>query len=139
MNFLRRLSSFFSARPPSAETRFFTVYLFNHRCQEPISGRLDLLNDLSLGEEGEATYHARKVFHTSGADRCFSQVEVEFWFDANKRLVNKEVTGGRWLEEGEYHTIVEEQAAQREAQERAAEEAKDAAADRSPAADTDTH
>lgn len=121
MNVFQRLLSLFSNRPPSADTRFLTIYLLSQRCREPIKGRIDLLNDLSGGEEGESAYHTRKLFHTSGEDRCFSQVEVEIWFNASKTVVNKEVVGGRWLEEGEYHALVEARAAEREARRLAAE------------------
>ncbi|RIK38423.1 MAG: hypothetical protein DCC55_21235 [Chloroflexi bacterium] len=80
-----------------------TVYLLSRRCNEPIAGQVDLLNELSLTEEGsDHAYYSRKVFSTSGRNRCFDQVEVELWFDQNKNVVEHQVQGGRWLDQAEY-------------------------------------
>jgi hypothetical protein len=57
---------------------------------------------LSQTEEGEYAYHTRKVLHTSGERRCFSQVEVNLYFNRDKQLVHHEVEGGRWLDATEY-------------------------------------
>lgn len=100
MNFLKRLASLFSGKSTPAQ-RQFTVYVLSHRCQEPIAGQVDLLNELSQTDEGNG-YYVRKVYSTSGHKRCFGQVEVELWFDANKQLSQHEVQGGRWLETAEY-------------------------------------
>ena len=97
MNFFKRL---FGGGSRSSSDRFMPLYVFSHRCREPIEGKLDLMNELSLADEGG--YYVRKVLHTSGQKRCFSEVEVELWFDKNKRLTNQEVQGGRWLDEDEY-------------------------------------
>lgn len=102
MNFLKRL---FGGQPGKAD-RFVPIYVLSHRCKEPIQGNFDRLNELSL-DEGDYDYYARKVLHTSGANRCFGEVEVQVWFDSKKNIAHYEVNGGRWLEAGEYDEEVE--------------------------------
>ena len=123
MGFLQRLTSLFSSRP-AADRRYLTIYVVSRRCREPIAAQVDLMNELSLEEEGGRAYFARKVLHSSGRNRCFDQVEVELRFDGNKQVVGHEVTGGRWLSEEEYHQLL----AEREAAEAAAEAAQAEAA-----------
>ena len=97
MNFLKRL---FGGRTGDAD-RFVPVYVLSHKCKEPIQARFDRFNELSV-DEGEYAYYARKLLHTSGANRCFADVEVQVWFDSKKNIAHYEVTGGRWLEAEEY-------------------------------------
>jgi hypothetical protein len=63
---------------------------------------VDLLNELSRGEEGDYAYYTRKVLHTSGEHRCFSQVEIQLYFNQDKQVIRHEVEGGRWLTSEEY-------------------------------------
>jgi hypothetical protein len=102
MSFFQRLANLFSGKP-SSQGRNLIIYVLSRRCKEPIEGEVDLYNELSQNdEEGGSGYFTRKVLHTSGARRCFDQVEVSLWFDTNKKLVEHEVTGGTWLEADEY-------------------------------------
>jgi hypothetical protein len=105
MQLLNRLKSLFSGRPAGGS--YFTVYVLSHRCREPISAQINLLNELSQTEESDAAYFTRKVLHGSGRNRCFAEVEVELWLDRNKQVVRHEVSGGRWLSEEEYQAEVE--------------------------------
>ena len=103
MNLLRRLTSLFSGGGAGhADKRYLTIYVFSRRCNEPISGQVDLLNELSKDEDSGYAYYTRKVLHTSGDRRCFSQVEIQLYFDQNKQVVQHEVEGGRWLTSEEY-------------------------------------
>lgn len=104
MNFFKRLASFFGGNRVGLHNRYLTVYVLSRRCNEPIAGQVDLLNELSLAEEDGYHYYTRKVFHTSGANRCFGQVEVTLHFNRNKQVADHEVQGGRWLTEAEYET-----------------------------------
>jgi hypothetical protein len=112
MNFLKRLTSFFSA-PSASQGRYYTVYVKCHRCGEKIRGRVDLHNDLSIdfgvqeGEDGETTspekepkYFCRKGL--IGEQRCYQTVEVELTFDKDHRLIDRQVKGGKFIEEEEY-------------------------------------
>lgn len=102
MNFLKQLAGLFSGRP-GGSSRYLPIYVLSHRCNEPIAGQVDLFNELSRGDdESDHAYFTRKGLHTSGANRCFAQVEVHLYFDRNKQLVDHEVEGGRWLTIDEY-------------------------------------
>lgn len=109
MSFFQRLAALFSGRPSSGQ-RYLTIYVLSNRCREPIVAQIDTLNELSLTDEGEHPYFVRKLLHSSGRNRCFDQVEVQVWFDKNKHIAAKEVSGGRWLEQDEYEAVVEAQA-----------------------------
>jgi hypothetical protein len=135
MNIFQRIASIFTAqRPPgTGDDRYLTVYLYSNRCREALYARIDRMNELSIaeqqdasGEEGDApdmpagaAYFVRKVVHTSGETRCFSQVEVELWLDSRKQVLAHTVVGGRWLEEEEYNRLIDEEIARREAEEQA--------------------
>jgi hypothetical protein len=124
MGFFAKIMAAFTGKAPSGSDRYLPLYVIDHRCREPISGQVDLLNELSLAEEEGGGYYVRKVLHTSGASRCFGQVEVQVWLDGKKQITRHEVQGGRWLTAEEYAAEIERQA----------QEAEDAASD---ADDTD--
>lgn len=97
MNLFKRIASIFRGGG-AADNRLLHVYALNTRCKEPVTGTVDLYNELSQTDEGDYPLYVRKVLHTSGANRCFGQTEVELWFDSNKQLQHYDVQGGRWLE-----------------------------------------
>lgn len=103
MNLFQRILNFFSTKPGS-DRRHFTIYVLSRRCNEPLTGQVDLMNELSQSDDGDHPYFARKVIHTSGRNRCFDQVEIQLWFDKDKKLANHEESGGRWLTAAEYET-----------------------------------
>ena len=99
MGFLDKLSGIFSLRQ-KPEARYYEFGVRCHRCGELITGRADLYNELSAdyGEEGkEENYYVRKVL--MGEERCFQRIEVELFFDKNRRLINKEIQGGLFVDE----------------------------------------
>jgi hypothetical protein len=103
MNLFKRLAALFTGGgSPRADSRYLTIYLLSRRCNEPVSGQVDLLNELSASEDSQYTFFTRKVIHTSGQRRCFSQVEASLYFNQSKQVVHHEVEGGRWLTEEEY-------------------------------------
>lgn len=101
MSFLKKLASFF-AGGGGGGSRALPIYIFSNRCREPITADIDLVNSLSRDEENDNEYYTRKVLQGSGKNRCFTQVEVEIWFDRNKNVSRHEVNGGRWLTAEEY-------------------------------------
>ena len=108
MGFFSKIMAAFTGKAPAGSDRYLPLYGIDHRCREPISGQIDLLNELSLAEEGG--YYVRKVLHTSGKSRCFGQVEVQLWLDSKKQITRHEVQGGRWLTAEEYAAEVDRQA-----------------------------
>lgn len=83
------------------EGRYLTIYLLSNRCREPLIAQVDLFNEVSRAD-GEDGFYIRKVIRTSGAKRCFDQVELELWLDKKHREIDAAVQGGRRLSEAEY-------------------------------------
>ena len=102
MNIFKRIANFFQGGGAASNNRYFPIHVLSRRCREPLTGQVDMLNELSITEEDESTFYTRKVLHTTGRTRCFDQVEVLIWFDKNKQLLRQEVWGGTWLEAEEY-------------------------------------
>ncbi len=132
MGFFSRIMAAFTGKAPRGSDRYLPIYVLDHRCREPIAGQIDLLNELSLAEEEGGGYYVRKVLHTSGASRCFGQVEVQLWLDGKKQIKQHEVQGGRWLTAEEYTAEVDRQV---QAAEDAAGDADNAAGDAGDAAE----
>ena len=91
MGFLAKL---FGGGGTSSGINFLTIYVICDRCGETIEGRINLKNDLSLDDVGG--YRVRKVL--MGSSRCFQQVEVVLKFDPSRRLLEKLVSGGKFVE-----------------------------------------
>lgn len=93
MGFLKKL---FSSEPPKPPKRYYTFNVKCNRCGEVIEGRVDLDNDVSLGDSGIA-YFARKVL-MGNSGRCFQQIEVTMKFTSSRELVEREIQGGTFAE-----------------------------------------
>jgi hypothetical protein len=92
MGFLKNL---FGGTPAKPEKRYHVFQVKCNRCGEVIEGRVDLDNDLSLGDEGD-TYIVHKGL--IGANRCFQQIEVEMKFTPARKLIEKEIHGGTFVD-----------------------------------------
>ncbi len=126
MGLFSRIAALFTGKSPGGSDRYLPIYVMDHRCREPITGQIDLHNELSLADDEGGGYFVRKVLHTSGERRCFGQVEVQLWLDGKKQITKHEVQGGRWLSADEYAAEVERQAEEaRRAAEEPAEEAEE--------------
>ena len=91
MGFLKKL---FGGGAASSGSDFYNFNVTCDRCGESIAGKVNMNNDLSLDDEGG--HRVRKVLMGSG--RCFQQVEVVLKFDASRKLVDKQVSGGKFVE-----------------------------------------
>jgi DNA-directed RNA polymerase subunit N (RpoN/RPB10) len=91
MDFFKR---WFTA--PSSPLSDITVQC--SRCGEVIHGQINLSNDPSLeyDEKGTASYLCRKVLMGSG--HCFQQIEVVLRLNQDRKLISKEITGGKFVE-----------------------------------------
>jgi hypothetical protein len=69
------------------------------RCGEVIQGRVNIWNDpsLELDEKDRPYYVCRKVLIGSGGT-CFQQIEVIFKFDEGRRVLDRQITGGEFVE-----------------------------------------
>lgn len=91
MGFLKKL---FGGGTVSSSSDFYTFNVKCDRCGEIIEGKVNMNHDLSL--DGEGGYFVRKVL--IGNQRCFHQIEATFQFDASRRLQEKEISGGIFVE-----------------------------------------
>ena len=101
MGFFKKVASFLSATPTEMET--LGLYVRCDKCGEALGTRIHLRNDLSpvYGEGGQGgAYFIRKTL--MGSKRCFQPIEVELTFDANRKVIAREITGGQFITEEEY-------------------------------------
>lgn len=73
------------------------------RCGEIVRTRINLYNDLSLlnSDEGNASPQAGYICNKTlmGSGHCFQRIQVELRFNENRKLVEKQIQGGEFLEE----------------------------------------
>ncbi len=96
MNLLKKLSRLFTA--DSAESNFYPLTVQCNRCGEIIETQINLKNELSIeyDERGEiGSYRCRKVL--VGKQRCFQSIEVTLTFSPQRRLVEQQITGGKFV------------------------------------------
>jgi hypothetical protein len=91
MGFLKKL---FGGGTSSSGSDFYTFSVTCDRCDETIDGKINMSNDLSLDDEDG--YFVRKVLMGSG--RCFQQIEATFKFDASRKLQDKQISGGNFVD-----------------------------------------
>ena len=97
MGFLDKITSYLfggAARPEDVHWE----YVRCSQCGEGIPVRIDLRHELtpSYGE-AEGAYFVRKGVIGSGDRRCFQTIDVKLTFDAQKRLVSREIEGGAFI------------------------------------------
>ncbi len=94
MDFIKKL---FGGSSVSPQKNMYTFSVKCRRCGEIIEGRVDLSNDLSIEyEEGGDIYYARKTL--MGENKCFQRVEVELKFSSNRELIERNSTGGEFVQ-----------------------------------------
>jgi hypothetical protein len=101
MSFLKKIGSLFSSLE---DKRNFWFYVQCDFCKEVIKGRIDMQNDLSLKfseAKDEPVFYCRKVM--VGNKRCFRPIEVEFYFDSRRKLVDRQIHGGKFVEFDDHH------------------------------------
>ena len=82
---------------PRPKNRFYIYYVRCKRCGEVLEGRVDLFNDLSQDYERDAPiYYCRKVLMGSGP--CYQQVEASFQFDQARAMLERQVSGGEFVD-----------------------------------------
>jgi DNA-directed RNA polymerase subunit N (RpoN/RPB10) len=94
MSFIKNL---FSPKHPIG-----TFYQFSVKCKhcgETIQAQVNVNNEpsLELDEKGKPYYTCRKVLIGNG--HCFQQIEVLFKFDESRRLLDRIISGGDFVED----------------------------------------
>ena len=100
MSFLKRLSNLFTSPGKPGSDMSYWISVQCRRCGEVIRTRVDLRNDLSInyGEsEADTTYFCRKII--IGDQGCFQQIEVELTFDKQHQVIDRQIKGGKFVED----------------------------------------
>jgi hypothetical protein len=95
MGFLDSVKAMFSG--PAADNSYW-LYVRCKRCGEVIKTRVDLLNDLSLQDEGGYVTHKTVV----GNQLCFQRIEVTLHFDSQRRLTGEDIAHGEIISADDY-------------------------------------
>ena len=75
------------------------------RCGEEIPVRVDLRRELTPRYgEGEGAYYVHKGVMGSGENRCFQTIELRLTFDAQKRVISREISGGEFVSDEDVET-----------------------------------
>ena len=105
MGFLKKLSALFS--PTVREEPGVTwLYVQCNRCGEKLRTRVNSHTELSpeFGDSDMASsFHCRKVL--IGEKQCFQQIELVMRFDAKYHLVDKQISGGKFITREEYELL----------------------------------
>lgn len=100
MSILQKITQLF-ASPSRPDEAAYWVTVKCNRCGEEIRSRIDLRNDLSIeyseGNEGPTFFTRKLLVGESG--RCFQRIEIELTFDTHKSLINREISGGQFVDE----------------------------------------
>jgi hypothetical protein len=99
VNFLKRLFGLGASPAQKPEGNSYLLTVRCHRCGEVIQTRINLNDDLSIdyAEDGStAGYFCRKVL--MGKQSCFRPIEVRLTFDAQRRLTDRQISGGDFVE-----------------------------------------
>jgi len=81
------------AGPSGSSEPAYWIYARCKRCGEIIRSRVDLRNDLSWGEGGGFTVNKTLI----GSGRCFAPIEVTLTFDDQRRVTEREISGGEFV------------------------------------------
>jgi hypothetical protein len=102
MSLFKKISNILAAPRPKTDRALY-LYVQCNKCGEKLRARVDMWNELSPDYDGNsedaAAYHCRKVL--IGENRCYQPIELRLKFDKNHRLVDKQVYGGKFIEEAE--------------------------------------
>jgi hypothetical protein len=95
MNFFKKLIT----PRPSNSGNFHLFAVKCKRCGEIIHGQVNVNNDPSLEYDGDGKpyYVCRKVL--VGSQLCFQPIEVIFKFNDLRGLLDRQITGGEFVEE----------------------------------------
>jgi hypothetical protein len=100
MDFLQKLKEVFSVS--KAPQRYVPIRVRCKRCGEELTGRIDTYNDLSIeyNPKGSVSaYVCRKRTSGDGKNLCFQVIDLTLTYDKKRRLVEREISGGEFIED----------------------------------------
>jgi hypothetical protein len=99
VNLIKKLTTLLAATGQGGDVSSHWLAVRCDRCGETVRARVSMSNDLSTeyDENGKVTgYFCRKVL--IGPQRCFQPIEVTLKFDAKRKLVERTIAGGKFVE-----------------------------------------
>ena len=105
MGFLEKLSQMISKSSSKDEAGYW-VYASCSKCGEKLRTRINLYNDLSIeyDDSGNAySYICRKTL--VGSQGCFQRLELTLNFDEKRNLIDRDISGGQFIEEEDYSQL----------------------------------
>lgn len=102
MTIFKKLSNLLSS-PGGASKVEYWVYARCAWCGEKLRTRVNLYNDLSInyGEKDSQNYYVcRKLL--VGDQHCFRRIEIKLTFDADRKLIDREIIGGEFISAEEF-------------------------------------
>lgn len=100
MKLLEKLATLFSATAQGGSIHSYPLVVQCQRCGEIIRTQINLANDLSVEydeHENIKGYICRKVL--IGKQRCFQPIQVTLTFDARRKLIDRTIEHGQFLQE----------------------------------------
>ncbi len=95
MNIFKKIAQSIVAPRPAG--RYYLFHVKCARCGETLEGRVDLYNEPSEDYESDKqVFFCRKVL--MGGGPCYQQVEAVFKFDEARNVLEKQATGGTFVE-----------------------------------------
>jgi hypothetical protein len=102
MGLIKKIASLFDGEEGD-DGNVHWEYVRCSRCGEKIAVRVDLRNELTpQWDEGEGAYYTRKGIVGSGKTRCFQTIELDLYFDADRRPLSRYISGGEFITRDEY-------------------------------------
>ena len=96
MSLIKKISGLFTGQ--GSKSGSLEIKAQCSRCGEIICSRIDLTHDLSAeyGEDDQETYYlCRKVL--IGKQGCYAPIEIILNFDAGRNLIDRQITGGKFV------------------------------------------
>jgi hypothetical protein len=108
MNILKRLGKILSSSPSPKTDRALYLYVQCGKCGEKLQARVDVWNELTPEYDGKsdaaASYFCRKVL--MGEKLCYQPIELQLKFDKHHKLIEKAITGGKYIDAAEFSNQV---------------------------------
>jgi hypothetical protein len=99
MGFLKRLFGGGGGASAPGDAVGMYYYVRPRGCDEVVRVRIDRNNDLSLSDDG-GSYWVHKLVR---GVKCRENVELDLFFDGNRRLTDKQVKNGELVDEAAYN------------------------------------
>jgi hypothetical protein len=100
---------FATGTTPVDGDRGIYFYVRTYRSKEVIRLRIDPMNDLTTdyGEDNSGKRDRFTAHKMITGRKSFERLEADFVFDLHKKLIEKNVTGGEFVEKADYHAYLE--------------------------------